>query len=155
MKHLKNEKGASLSAAIIVLLVVLALAGGFYLVANIYYNSAINNYSKRQAYIYAKNECQALATYLEDYGSSDNNPYYVEVNKTMNAKIKIEPRDSSNITDDNKIHFKDIKDADVVITHPHKDTIIYQVTTYVGRESSTVKLTCTYDNYDWHIDYYS
>lgn len=154
MKHLNNNKGSTITTAVIVLLIVMVLTGGFYMLAGAYYRNTINEYSERQAYLYAKGECTVLANYLIAYDDSKSvNPYWVDTGKTKTLKsIEIHKVDANGNDAGEKI--SRIQSSSGTITHERENEMIFKVTVKVGGESSTVTLTCKKNNNNWEIGTY-
>lgn len=150
MKNIKNDEGSVVTAAVIVLLVVLLLSGAMYMVGGSYYRSSINNYSKRQAYLYAKGECSALANYLVFYGEESSNPYYVKVVGDSIALKDIEIRKKNSTKKIDKI-----QSSTGSVKRTADDQMDYTVTVTVGGQSSTVTLSCKKINGDWQLGSYS
>lgn len=154
MKHIKNKNGSTLTTAIIVLLVVMILTSGMYMLAGAYYRNTINDYSERQAYLYAKGECTVLANYLVTYGLT-NNPYYTYPatgeTKTL-SKIEIHKVDANGNETGEKI--KKIQSSSGTIAHVSENEIVFTVTVKVGGQSSTVSLNCKASGSTWSIGSY-
>lgn len=92
MKQIKNKNGSVLTTTVIILMIVLILTGVMYSIAWLYFMQSIENNEQRQAYLYAKSECDVIAKYFINYGKNEN-PYYKDVNK-----VEKEPNDPFPIT---------------------------------------------------------
>lgn len=153
MKQLRNNKGSTITTAVIVLMIVMILTGGMYMLAGAYYRNTINDYSERQAYLYAKGECSVLGNYLVSYGSNSSNPYWVNTGETKTLKnIEIHKVDSNGNDTGEKI--SKIQSSSGTISHENENEMIFKVTVKVAGQSSTVTLTCTKSGDSWSIGTY-
>lgn len=154
MKHLNNNKGSTITTAVIVLLIVMILTGGFYMLAGAYYRNTINEYSERQAYLYAKGECTVLGNYLVSYGKTSSNPYWVPTVGDTKHLINIEIHKVDANGNDTGEKISRIQSSSGTITRESEDKMVFKVTVKVGGESSTVTLTCQQNNNNWEIGTY-
>lgn len=136
MKVLKNNKGSTLTTAIIVSSVVLFLTGGMYMIAMVYYQDSEQNHNYRQAYLFAKSECKVFSQYLTNNGDK-NNPYYPpKENNSKDIKKYITLSRNKNVV-------KDVKENTVTYRWYGDNEIKYKVTVNYKGQTSTVTLSCT------------
>ncbi len=141
MKALKNNKGSTITTAIIVWMIVLFLTGGMYMIAVVYYQDSEQNHNYRQAYLFAKSECKVFAQYLSNEG--EKSPYFPK--KESNSK---ETAVTTNITlskntESSKNVVKGIKKNTVTYRWYGDHEIKYKVTVNYMGQTSTVTLSCT------------
>lgn len=137
MKVLKNNRGSTLTAAIIVWFVVLFLTGGMYMIAVVYYQDSEQNHNYRQAYLFAKSECKVFAQYLSNTSTRDN-PYYPDPNKNNSQETAITTKItlsklSKNVVKENTVTYRWYGDHEIK----------YKVTVNYKGQTSTVTLSCT------------
>lgn len=137
MKALKNNRGSTQTAAIIVWLVVLILTGGMYMIAAVYYQDSEQNHYYRQAYLFAKSECKVFAQYLSNEG--EKSPYFPK--KENNSKDTAVT--TNIILSKNKNVVKEIKMNTVTYRWYGDYEIKYKVTVNYMGQTSTVTLSCT------------
>lgn len=141
MKALKNNKGSTITTAIIVLMIVLVLTGGMYMIATVYYSDSEANHYNRQAYLFAKSECKVFAQYLSNEG--EKSPYFPKKeNNSENTAITSNITLSRN-TESSKNVVKWIWKNTVTYRWYGDNEIKYKVTVNYKGQTSTVTLSCT------------
>lgn len=142
MRTLKNNKGSTLTTAIIVLLVVLSLTTGMYVLGVVYYWHSEQNHYSRQAYLFAKSECKVFSQYLSNKGS--NSPFYPDpqVNNSDATTIRKDISLSRNTASSNSL-VDGIKENYVKYRWYGANEIKYKVTVKYKGETSTVTISCT------------
>lgn len=157
MKQIKNKNGSVLTTTVIILMIILILIRAMYSIAQLYYMQSIENNEQRQAYLYAKSECDVIAKYFINYGNDTNeNPYYKKVNN-----VEKEPNDSFPITlknNRNRVAAITKNEGKVWCTkfeNKKNYVVTIQVTVTYHKQSSTVSLTVNNQNNNWTKGYYS
>lgn len=160
MKQIKNKNGSVLTTTVIILMIVLILTGVMYSIAWLYFMQSIENNEQRQAYLYAKSECDVIAKYFINYGKNEN-PYYKDVNKVEkepNDPFPITLKNNSSKAATNRVAAITKNEGKVWCTkfeNKKNYVVTIQVTVTYHKQSSTVSLTVNNQNNNWTKGYYS
>lgn len=136
-----NNHGNTITTVVIVLMLVSAISLALVEIAHYYDKNTIVNHSKRQAYIYAKSECDILSKSLISYGSDTTyNKYWItNINdEIVFDNLRLINKNSS--SSDNTT--KSLTNSSAVIKKESNSVMSYTVTAESGGEESTVKLYC-------------
>lgn len=162
MKQIKNKNGSVLTTTVIILMIILILTRAMYSIAQLYYMQSIENNEQRQAYLYAKSECDVIAKYFINYGNDTNeNPYYKKVNnveKEPNDPFLITLKNNSSKATTNRVAAITKNEGKVWCTKFEDDdnyVMTIQVTVTYHKQSSTVSLTVNNQKNNWTKGYYS
>ena len=159
MERIKNKKGSVLTTTVIISMLILTLTGIMYGIAWLYFAQSIENNEQRQAYLYAKSECDVIAKYFINYGNDQNdNPYSVDTTKAVK-----EPADKSadtfNITltnNNSKAKNDRVRAIPKNTNDKNKNGVAtIKVTVTYHKQSSTVSLTVNKQGDTWTKGYYS
>lgn len=160
MKQIKNKNGSVLTTTVIILMIILVLTGAMYSIAQLYYMQSIENNEQRQAYLYAKSECDVIAKYFINYDKNEN-PYYKDVNKVEkepNDPFPITLKNNSSKAATNRVAAITKNEGKVWCTkfeNKKNYVVTIQVTVTYHKQSSTVSLTVNNQNNNWTKGYYS
>ena len=173
MERIKNKKGSVLTTTVIISMLILTLTGIMYGIAWWYFAQSIENNEQRQAYLYAKSECDVIAKYFINYGNDQNdNPYSVDTTKAVkepadksadtfnitltnnnskakNDRVRAIPKN----TNDKKYNFGKVWYSKKTDNKNGVATI--KVTVTYHKQSSTVSLTVNKQGDTWTKGYYS
>ncbi len=162
MKQIKNKNGSVLTTTVIILMIVLILTGVMYSIAWLYFMQSIENNEQRQAYLYAKSECDVIAKYFINYGNDpnnlDDNPYSFSLEDKKIDTFPITLKNNSSKATTNRVAAI-TKNVGKVWCSKHEDdknyVVTIEVTVTYHKQSSTVSLTVNNQNNNWTKGYYS